>query len=251
MSASICPNLQGAPYGHPLTHLVRRLLLLGAGAYAVWRVSVWLRPDIDPVTSYVSELSARDQSWSLLFRASDAVAGQPIAAAAMLVLARGSWRLHPRQVGWLWPLGWAALAAFGVATVLVALTPMACAVTQDEGCAVLESEGELPLQHTSHTVTSTVANAALLIATLALAGLMARRRPLVAWVGWLLVTTIVIGTVRTLVEIAGQHIALSGPDLLGLAQRLTLSAAALFIAWVALDLPAAAPRPRMPRTSSS
>jgi hypothetical protein len=251
MSASICPNLQGAPYGHPLTHLVRRLLLLGAGAYAVWIVSVWLRPDIDPVTSYVSELSARDQSWSLLFRASDAVAGQPIAAAAMLVLARGSWRLHPRQVGWLWPLGWAALAAFGVATVLVALTPMACAVTQDEGCAVLESEGELPLQHTLHTVTSTVANAALLIATLALAGLMARRRPLVAWVGWLLVTTIVIGTVRTLVEIAGQHIALSGPDLLGLAQRLTLSAAALFIAWVALDLPAAAPRPRMPRTSSS
>ena len=78
-----------------------------------------------------------------------------------------------------------------------------------------------------------------------------RRRPLVAWVGWLLVTTIVIGTVRTLVEIAGQHIALSGPDLLGLAQRLTLSAGALFIAWVALDLPAAAPRPRMPRTSSS
>lgn len=233
---------------------MRRLLLVGAAAYAVWILSVWLRPDLSPLTSYVSELSAEDQSWSLLFRASDALAGSAIALAALLVLARAGWRLRPEQVGWTWPLGWVALATFGVTTVLDALTPMACAVTHDSWCATRESAGALPLHHQLHTVTSVVANAALLVAALALARVMARRRPVVAWIGWGLVATIVIGTLWTLGEIIGQRAHLPGPVLLGLAQRLTLSAAALFIGWVALDLPAAAAqprRPRMPRAGSS
>lgn len=234
-----------------MLHAVRRLLLLGALAYTVWIVSVWLRPDIDPTTSYVSELSARDQSWSLLFRASDSLAGTAIAVAALLVLFRGACRPPERRIGWLWAIGWGALALFGAATVLDAFTPMACAVTQDEWCATLESEGELPLHHTLHTVTSTVANAALLVAAPALAWLMALRRTALARVAWALVAVIVGGTVWTLVEIAGQRVDLPGPDLLGLAQRVTLSGVALFLAWVAMDLPTAAARPGMPRADSS
>lgn len=216
-----------------MTNVVRSLLLFGAGAYAFWIISVWLRPDLDPLISYVSELSAKDQTWSLLFRASDALAGTAIALAAVQVLARAG--RQPR-LGRVWLIGWGALAVFGIATVLDALTPMACAVTHDYWCAVQETAGELPLHHTLHSVTSSLANVGLIVAAVALTHVLALGRSLVGRVGWVLVAGIVIGTVWTLVEISGDYIALPWPVLLGVAQRLTLSAASLWLGWLALNV---------------
>lgn len=140
----------------PRAHCRRALLLTAALLYAGWLAGPWINPDLDLVNSYVSELAARDQPGSALFRGGDVLAGAGVCAAALLGLLR-----RPLS-GWA-AVGWAGLAAFGLATATDAgLTPMDCAPSKDTGCAVREIAGTLSATHELHTLTSSLAGAAVL-----------------------------------------------------------------------------------------
>lgn len=164
--------------------------------YALWLLSPGINPHLDLLNGYVSELSARDQPGSMLFRAADAIAGLFAVAAALLGMRahRGRWAL----------VGWVGLLVFGAATAIdVTLTPMECATFIDSGCAVRELVGALPLTHELHTITSSLAGAGALVAMAGL-GLAARGTtgfglpPRAAW-AWFGVTG--LATVATLVAL--------------------------------------------------
>lgn len=128
--------------------------------YSLWVLGTWLNPGLDAVNGYVSELAARDQPWSPLFRTGDALAG-------LLAVATAGAALRARRGK---PIGWIGLAVFGAATAVDgALTPMACASFTDSGCAVRELVGTLPVAHSAHEVTSSLAGAAALVAMAGLA----------------------------------------------------------------------------------
>ncbi|MFC7339906.1 DUF998 domain-containing protein [Saccharopolyspora griseoalba] len=129
--------------------------------YSLWVLGPWINPGLDALNGYVSELAARDQPGSWLFRVGDGLAGL-LAAAAAAAGIRGSG-------GGL--VGWSGLLVFGVATGLDgALTPMTCASFVDSGCAVRELVGALPATHALHEMTSSVAALGVLVAMGGLAG---------------------------------------------------------------------------------
>ncbi len=200
----------------------------GSGAlYALWMASWWVNPGLDVLNGYVSELSARDQPGSTLFRTGDAVAGLLAVAAAALGARdqRQRWAL----------VGWGGLAVFGASTMIdVTWTPMDCATFIDSGCAVRELVGTVSLPHELHAATSSLAIAGALVAMGAL-GLAARDVPVAvppraAWT-WFSVTA--FATVATLV-------ALMGGSWAGVAQRLQVLAISTWL--VALAVRAVRPR---------
>lgn len=124
--------------------------------YSLWLLAPWLNPDLDALNGYVSELAARDQPDSWLFRSGDGLTGLLTAAAAVVGIRQSDGRGR---------LGWGGLGVFGIATGIDgALTPMTCASFVDSGCAVQELVGALPATHTLHEVTSSVAGVAVLVA---------------------------------------------------------------------------------------
>lgn len=234
--------------------LVAALLGCAAVVYAAWVLDLLLEiGDLDPVTSYVSELSVTGRPASRWWRGVDALAGTLVALAAGLALVArrrrpedpvgptgtapgaagdgvvgvGETRRPARPVGRWWPLlGWSALLVFGVATVLDAANPLSCAATADAACAAREAAGEVPLSHRVHTVTSTLAGAALLAAVVALTrAAMADRLP-AAPLLLTAATAYVVGTAWTLAEIA--HLT-PWSSLLGVAQRCQLLAGSIWL----------------------
>lgn len=201
------------------------LILLGALLYAAWTLEalLLLPEDLDPRTSYVSELSAQDQPLSGLFRATDALAGTSVAVGALLAFLR----LHPTP-----RLGWWAIVGFGVATIADAALPLSCAATQDPVCAAAEAASAVPWNHTFHVVTSSVASVALIAAIVVF--LPAARAHLSRpwWVGLVLTSTVcLVGTAWTLLEVARPVLPLPWESALGYGQRLQLIGAS---AWVAV-----------------
>lgn len=207
------------------------VLALGALLYVAWVLEIILLSDIDPLISYVSELSARDQPWSSLFRTTDALAGLVTTLGAVLALRlpRSRW---PR----LGAVGWGALAGFGLATFADAFFPMACAPTVDALCASQEKAGNLGLSHTVHTFTSVSAGLLLLgaVVALSLLGVRAAARRAVPLV--VLGAVVVIGFIWTLIEVAAITLDAERSGLLGLAQRVQLGAASAWIVVLALLL---------------
>lgn len=197
--------------GRAPEHALAALLLGAASLYALWILGTWVNPALDPLNGYVSELSARDQPGSTLFRTSDAVAGAMAAAAAAL----GGW--SERALGRWARLGWVGLAVFGVATTVdVTFTPMDCAPYIDSGCALRELVGAVSAAHQIHAVTSSLAGAGALVGMLGL-GLATRNGsvgPGLRWaLSWFVITGLAtLGTVLAL---------LLGPGA-GVAQRLQL-----------------------------
>lgn len=131
---------------------------------------------LDMRTSFVSELAARDQPWSTLFRLTDIGAGGLIAVLAVgmwLWLSPGRWTL----------IGCVALGVLGFATTAVGILPMDCAVTADQLCHRSEHTGRVSWVHQAHTVVSVVATTASLVALGALGWHLRRLR---GWrpVGW-------------------------------------------------------------------
>lgn len=180
-------------------------------------------------TSYVSELMALDQPTSTLMRTADVVAGLAVAIAALLIHRRirptGRHR-GPRPV--LRLLIVSGLLAFGVATMVDAASPMACAPSESLHCAAAEARGHLPFHHQFHTVSSSIATLGAVVGFGSLAA--ALRHPggfVVSRLPVLYVATAaayVLSTGWVLLEIA--HL---GADVLGWSQRLqvTLSSACL------------------------
>ncbi|MDI2130999.1 DUF998 domain-containing protein [Yinghuangia seranimata] len=140
------------------------LLAVGAVAYSSWILEIALPTRLSTVNGFASELFAADQPYRWVFGGLDIVAGVCAALAAVLVL---SATFGPRPaVRWAY-LGWAALAVFGVATVLDVVFPLDCAPSL-AGCKAREQAGRLSFTHDVHLVTSVVANIAALVAICAL-----------------------------------------------------------------------------------
>ncbi|MFD0553113.1 DUF998 domain-containing protein [Streptomyces rectiviolaceus] len=140
---------------------VSALLTLGAVSYSTWILELFLGTGLSPLSSYVSELAARDQPYGTLFRTTDLTAGLLVLAAAV-----GALLWLPRR--WSTVAGWAGLALFGAATAVDSRLPLSCAPTADAACVARERAGLVPATHTAHVVSSSVAVTGALVGMVAL-----------------------------------------------------------------------------------
>ncbi|AJR18057.1 DUF998 domain-containing protein [Pimelobacter simplex] len=97
------------------------LLVTGGLVYASWVLQFVLPVHIDPVTSFISELSAVGQPFRRVFRTLDLIGG-----ALLLVGGATAWWQSRR-----WPGVWAPLVVLGVCIVLEALLPLDASFTDD------------------------------------------------------------------------------------------------------------------------
>ena len=135
--------------------------------YSAFLVTPLLGTRLPPGRSYVSELAALDQPHDLVFRTVDAAVGLVVVAAALHVV-RGA---GVRAVRW----AGAALGLFGVATLLDAAAPMACAPSADPACAAAEASRSA-LAFGAHEVSSVAANGSAILAVVLLAVARSRGR---------------------------------------------------------------------------
>jgi hypothetical protein len=207
------------------------LLVLGALTYTAWALEAVLTTDLAPAHTYVSELAARNQPYGTLFRTTDLLAGTLVWAAGLLA------SLRLPFPGWWTKAGWAGLVLFGTATAVDSRLPLSCAPTADPACAAQERAGLVPVAHSAHSVSSTVALCGILVAMVALT-LTARRyapgAPL-ARSGPALVTLELAATAWTLTAIAVQETGHDGWGL-GVAQRLQVGVIAVWLMVLAASL---------------
>ncbi|TDE54526.1 DUF998 domain-containing protein, partial [Nonomuraea mesophila] len=193
----------------------RRLFVLAASAFIVAAVlgSAWITgqfttPAVDRAHGYVSELAARDQPWTRLFRVSDGLAGLACVSGVLLLpRAAREWQ------------GWLALAAFGLLTSASAVFPLDCAVLSDPACGLREPSWP----HRLHTLAGSLSTVCGL-AAMVLLGL--RWRSWVAWsLTWLsaAATVLMVGALTT-----GQGV--------GIAHRAQLTMFAVWLVYAALHL---------------
>ncbi|MEV0202149.1 alpha/beta fold hydrolase, partial [Nonomuraea sp. NPDC050691] len=123
----------------------RRLSVFAASAFIVaavlasaWVTGQFTSPALSGAGGYVSELAARDQPWTRLFRATDALAGLACLVGVALVP-----RTSREGAGWL------ALTAFAALTLAGGVFPLDCAMLSDPSCA---HRARSPA-HYLHTVT--------------------------------------------------------------------------------------------------
>ncbi|MEO3789826.1 alpha/beta fold hydrolase [Nonomuraea sp. B10E15] len=193
----------------------RRLVVLAASALIVAAVlgSAWITgqfttPAVDRAHGYVSELAARDQPWTRLFRVSDGLAGLACVSGVLLLprTAR-EWR------------GWLAVAAFGLFTFASGVFPLDCAALSDPACGLREPSWP----HRAHTLAGALSTICGLAAMVLLG---ARWR---SWVSWLLTWLSVAATLLTVGALAaGQGV--------GIAHRAQLTMFAIWLVYAALHL---------------
>ena len=94
--------------------VVAVLLVLGGLDYADWVLQLVLPVQADPMTSFISELSAAGQPHDALFRQLDLIGGALLAAGGA-----GAW-LHTRR----WPATWLSLVLLGLCISLEASLPL-------------------------------------------------------------------------------------------------------------------------------
>ncbi|MBF8192687.1 DUF998 domain-containing protein, partial [Nonomuraea sp. K274] len=198
----------------------RRLFVLAASAFIVAAVlgSAWITgqfttPEVDRAHGYVSELAARDQPWTRLFRVCDALSGLACVLGVALV---------PR-VAREWP-GWLALAAYGLLIVVAAVFPLDCAPLSDPACRAAS------FGHRVHPLAGGLATSAVLAAMVVLGS---RWR---SWVSWLVTWLSLAATVLTVTALATGRGA-------GIAHRAQLTLIAVWLVYVALHLLVADPCP--------
>jgi Protein of unknown function (DUF998) len=212
------------------------LAALAGVTYASWVLQFVLNPELDPVNGYVSELSATDQPYHLLFSAGDFVSGLLMIAVVAVVLRAVRPRGHALA-------GWLALLVFGVSSIGDALFAMDCAPNSDTACALLERAGKVSFAHQFHSVTSAFVVAAAIVSLVALT-VAARhaRLPVIARWGWPLLLAETAAAVATL------PLMYSGV-LLGVVERVQVALISLWLFAIAGQL--YADRRRGPRATSS
>lgn len=94
--------------------VVAVLLVLGGLDYADWVLQLVLPVHADPMTSFISELSAAGQPHHAVFRQADLIGGALLAAGGA-----GAW-LHTRR----WPATWLSLVVLGLCISLEAGLPL-------------------------------------------------------------------------------------------------------------------------------
>jgi hypothetical membrane protein len=205
--------------------LIGVLGVAAAVSYSSWVLEAFLNPRIDVFDGYVSELSARDQPYHVVFSAGDFITGVLtiiVAGTALILLRR-----RPLAV-----TGWIFLLLFGIWAIGDAVFSMDCAPSMDTTCALRERAEKVSFSHQFHDVTSSMVIFCG-IAAILLLSIAARRYgwwPTLARWGWMLATVEAGFAIGTLV------LMLIG-EWLGLAQRIqiTILCLALFvIAWALL-----------------
>ena len=213
------------------------LAAVAAVCYGSWILQFFVNPGLDPVNGYVSELSATDQPFHLLFSASDFVSGLLTTVVAGIVIRRR----RPRA----WALaGWLALLAFGVFSVADSLFGMDCAPNSDTTCALRERAGQVSFAHRFHSVTSVFVVTAGILSLLALTVAARRygRWPVIARWGWALAVT---ETVAALATLPLMYFGL----FLGIVERVQVGVLSLWLFVIAGELYAARARPPSSRRS--
>jgi hypothetical protein len=218
--SSAGPRFSGGP-GH-LPFPIAILAAVAAVTYSSWVLGFMLRPGLDFVDGYVSELSASDQPLNWVFSGGDLVTGVLmiiVATAALIMLVPRPWSVA----------GWLFLLAFGFWAICDAVFSMDCAPSMDTACALRERAGNVSFAHSFHAVTSMVVITCGIASMLCLS-IAARRYqwwPSLARWGWLLASVEAAAAVATLLLMwAGTW--------LGLVQRIqiTILCLSLFlIAW--------------------
>lgn len=181
-------------------------LIVAAVLYSAWVTGQFTTPAVDRTNGYVSELAARDQPWTRVFRVSDVLSGLVCLGAVAVV---------PR-VAREWA-GWLALAAFALLTVASGLFPLDCAALSDPTCV------DGGLSHQVHLLVGALAVAAVL-AAMVLLGLRWH-----SWLSWLFTGLSVAATLLTVATFAARH-------LVGIAHRAQLAMIAVWLVYVALRL---------------
>lgn len=159
------------------------LLILGAVFYSSFITEAALGYPVNPAHGYLSELAAREQETSLLFRATDSIAGilfiivgilflsfqRDISADAGRAMAstKSGGAGHSKIAGIIrylrqWPLVSVGLIIAGIATILDAIFPLDCAETLTE-CASRVEAGEVSISHNIHAVTSSLAGTGIIV----------------------------------------------------------------------------------------
>jgi hypothetical protein len=191
-----------------------RVIVLAAVAavtYSTFVLENVLSPKLDFFNGYVSELSASDQPYHLVYSAGDLVTG----LLSILVAAETLRRLTRRPLA---TAGWTFLGLFGVCAIGDASFPLDCAPSLETWCALRERSEHVSFSHEFHSVTSS-AVIVCGVAALLLLSLAARRYgwwPALARWGWLLALAESVSALGTLVAMyLGQW--------LGVVQRVQIS----------------------------
>ncbi|WP_018351122.1 alpha/beta fold hydrolase [Longispora albida] len=193
-------------------------LITAAVCYTAWVLGPWLNPGIDERAGYVSAYSASDQPHRSFFAAMDSTAGVLIVLAVLLVVLS-------RPGRWTWPVvtGFLGLAVLGAGTVADMVFSLDCTPYEDTTCALLERAGNVSMSHDLHTVTSSVA------VTGGVAGMIGLS------LGWRLGWGWVLATVEV-VAVVGSLAAMLYGDWMGVAQRVQVGTASVFLAALGFTL---------------
>ncbi|SFQ33330.1 MULTISPECIES: DUF998 domain-containing protein [Actinomadura] len=168
------------------------LAAVAAVTYATFVLENLLSPKLDFFNGYVSELSAVDQPFHLVYSAGDLATG-----VLSIMVATGTLRRLTRRP--LATAGWTFLGLFGVCAIGDASFPLDCAPSLETWCALRERSEHVSFSHEFHSVTSS-AVIVCGVAALLLLSLAARRYgwwPALARWGWLLAlaeTVLALGT---------------------------------------------------------
>lgn len=139
------------------------LPLVGIVLWSAWVVGD-LVSHLPVALSWTSELAALDQPFGWVLRVLDAGSGLLFTTWSILLLRRRPWRRDRWGAA-----GLVAVLVFGLSTLADAALPLTCASSVDTACLAAERAGDLPWRHYAHSVSSSVAGTALLVATLGLA----------------------------------------------------------------------------------
>ena len=198
------------------------LATVAAITYATFLLENVLSPKLDFFNGYVSELSASDQPFHLVYSAGDLITG-----VLSILVAIGTLRRLTRKP--LATAGWTFLGLFGVCAIGDASFPLDCAPSLETWCALRERSEHVSFSHEFHSFTSS-AVIVCGVAALLLLSLAARRYgwwPALARWGWLLALAESVSALSTLAAMyLGQW--------LGVVQRVQISILCLgllVIAW--------------------
>lgn len=215
--------------------VIAAALVVAGLCYSSWVLEFVLPIDLNPLTSFLSELDAEGRPYRWVFDLGDTVTGSLVvlcAVAALFVLPRRG----------LSTIGWVALGCFGASTIADARAPLH---TCSAPCPPSDS-GLFPQLHQIHALTSTLAVTSIFVAMIAFTAAAFRYRqwPILRRYGLMLMIVAGVATVWMLVADN-----LSGQFALGVAQRIQIAAMSLWLIVLALHLLVAA-RDQRRRTRS-
>lgn len=201
-------------YRRVLRWVIAVLIAVAGIGYSSWVLEFVLPINIDPTTSFLSQLAEHGAPFRWVFTTGDTVSGALLVVAAiggLLLFARRKYST----------IGWVALGCFGASTIWDAQAPLT-----PENPTKYSDTGLFPQLHQLHALTSSLAVFSIFIAMIAfsVAAFKYRRWPILRHTGlWILI----IGSVVTTWMLIADN--LPGNYGLGIAQRIQVGAMSLWL----------------------